>query len=98
MTDGRFEATALISAVPGREADLRDRLIDLVARTVAEPGCIRFEVFEVPDSPGRFVLWEVFRDTQALQEHLATDYTQAYFASGLTAGTEVIRQRLLTTA
>jgi quinol monooxygenase YgiN len=97
MTNGRFEATALITAVPGRDADLRNRLGELVAKTVTEPGCIRFEIFEVVGSPGRFVLWEVFRDADALQQHMAADYTQAYFASGLTAETEVIHQRLLAT-
>jgi 2-iminobutanoate/2-iminopropanoate deaminase len=95
MTDERFEATALITAVAGREAELRRRLVELASRTVAEPGCIRFEIFEVPDSPGRFVLWEIFRDAEALREHMAADYTQAHFAGGLTADTEVIHQRSL---
>ena len=57
-----IEATAFISATPGRVEELRERLRAVVARTVEEPGCLEFRVFELTDRPGHFVLWETFAD------------------------------------
>jgi quinol monooxygenase YgiN len=37
-----------------------------------EEGCSLFEVAEVVDEPGRFVMHEVYRDERAYAEHRAT--------------------------
>jgi quinol monooxygenase YgiN len=95
MSQDRVEMTALITAAPGKEAQIRERLREVVAETVKEPGCVEFRIFEQLDAPGRFVLWEVFASPEALKVHVQKDYTQAYFASGLVASTQVIKQKLL---
>ena len=88
-----FEATAFITPAPGRADELRERLRAVVARTVEEPGCLEFQVFELTDRPGHFVLWEKFADQAALDVHLATEWTREYFASGAAARTDVHRMR-----
>lgn len=90
-----FEATAFITPAPGRADELRERLRAVVARTVQEPGCLEFRVFERTDQPGHFVLWERFADQAALDVHIAADWTREYFASGAAAHTEVHRLRAL---
>jgi quinol monooxygenase YgiN len=91
-----FEATAFITPAPGRAEELRQRLRAVVARTVEEPGCIEFQVFELTDRPGSFVLWEKFTDQAALEVHIAAEWTREYFASGVAAHTQVHRMRALT--
>jgi quinol monooxygenase YgiN len=86
-----IEATAFISPAPGRIDELRERLRAVVARTVEEPGCLEFRVFELSERPGHFVLWERFADSAALEVHMAAEWTREYFASGAAAHTEVHR-------
>ena len=90
-----IEATAFITPAPGRVDELRERLRAVVARTVEEPGCLEFRVFELTDRPGHFVLWERFADQAALEVHMAAEWTRDYFASGVAAHTEVHRMRAL---
>jgi quinol monooxygenase YgiN len=87
------EITALITATPGREQELGERLREVVALTQAEPGCLLFEVFERAGSPGQFVLWERFASRAAFDEHVKADYTIAYFKSGAAARTEALHLR-----
>lgn len=91
--EGRYELTAIITAKPGKRAELKAALQLLVAETVKEPGCIEFRIFENVEDAQKFVLWEVFVNRQALRDHLALPYTQAYFASGLMESTEVLKLR-----
>jgi quinol monooxygenase YgiN len=93
-----IEATAFITPAQGRTDELRERLRSVVARTIEEPGCLEFQVFELSDRPGHFVLWEKFADQAALEAHMATEWTREYFASGVAARTEVHRMRALTQA
>src|SRR5687768_13627815 len=94
-TNQRLEMTAIITARPGTGGELRQRLSQLVAETVKEPGCLEFRVFETIEQPDQFVLWEIFASQEALRAHLDTSYTKAYFASGLVERTQVIRHRSL---
>ena len=90
-----IEATAFIAPAPGRVDELRERLRAVVAKTVEEPGCLEFRVFERTDRPGHFVLWERFADAAALESHMAAEWTREYFASGAAAHTEVHRMHAL---
>ena len=74
---------------------MRTLLRELVAHAVQEPGCITFQVFERSETPGEFVLWEIFESAAAFRVHMDADYTKAYFASGVTERTQVIKQQLL---
>jgi quinol monooxygenase YgiN len=91
----RIEMTALITAKPGKEAELRRRIREVVAETVKEPGCLEFRIFEETERPGRFVLWEIFASPEALKVHANMAYTKAYFASGLLESTQIIKHKLL---
>lgn len=95
MTDERLEMTALISAKPGKEAQLKAALREVVAETVKEPGCIMFQVFEDLENPGKFVLWEIFKNREALRDHINKDYTKAYFATGFMERTHVMKLKSL---
>src|SRR5258708_37223619 len=45
---------------------------DNARNTRQEPGVVRFDVIQQVDDPSRFVLYEVYRDDQAIEAHRAT--------------------------
>ncbi|HHL20029.1 MAG TPA: antibiotic biosynthesis monooxygenase [Aliiroseovarius sp.] len=50
-------------------SDVLDALPDHVALTLAEPGCLRFEVTPDPGQPHRLQVREAFRDRAAYLAH-----------------------------
>ena len=58
---------------PGTEVQLRALLQGMLAPTHAEPGCIRYELYE-SDAKGRFYLCETWESQAALDQHLATPH------------------------
>jgi len=43
-------------------------------QSLQEPGVVRFDVLQQQDDPGRFVLVEIYRDTDAAAAHKATQH------------------------
>lgn len=62
-------------------AEAKAALEQLVAPTLAEPGCHLFTVLENRDEPGLLHMFEIFDDEAAVAVHCAQDYTKAVFAS-----------------
>ncbi|RKH67888.1 putative quinol monooxygenase [Corallococcus llansteffanensis] len=91
MSDERVEMTAFITAKPGKEVEIKAALNKLVTETVKEPGCVLFRILEDLENPGRFVLWEIFQNRDALRVHMELEHTRNYFSLGLTAGTQVMK-------
>jgi autoinducer 2-degrading protein len=48
--------------------------------SVAEPGCLRFDVAQSAEDPTRFVLWEWYRDEAAAMAHKTTAHYLAFKA------------------
>jgi len=46
--------------------------------SVREPGVLRFDVLQDEEDPGRFLLYEVFRDEAAVQAHRETPHYNAW--------------------
>ncbi len=64
--------------------EVREALASLQKVTVAEEGCIRFEVLQHNDNPGRFTLWEQWVDEAALKSHFKAQHTLDYLAKEYT--------------
>ncbi|WP_392564056.1 putative quinol monooxygenase [Orbus wheelerorum] len=94
----KIEITAFIQAVPGKAEHLKQAIIELIEKTLEEPGCEIFKVFQAHDDQEQFVLWEIFTNQAALQEHMAKDYTKKYFSLDLTASTKGTRHVQLSKA
>ena len=86
-----IEMTAIITAIDGKADMMEQALQILEEKTNGEDGCIEFKIFRSNGNPNRFILWEVFSNEDALNLHLAKDYTVEYFGLGLGQSTEVIR-------
>ena len=67
---------------PDTQAAFR-RLIDAnaMASVRSEPGCRRFDVLEPKGEEGRIVLYEIYRDRSAFEDHLKTAHFAAFDAA-----------------
>jgi autoinducer 2-degrading protein len=50
-----------------------------------EAGVIQFDIGRSRENPNVFALWEVYRDQQAIDAHLATEHFQRLVLNGLRA-------------
>lgn len=74
-------------------------LVDANARTTlgSEPGCRRFDVLEPKGEEDRVVLYEIYRDRAAFEDHLKTPHFAAFDAAvaGLVADKSVSEYELV---
>jgi quinol monooxygenase YgiN len=79
---------AILDARPGLEETFRARIVELVRAVRNEPGCVTFTAYEARDTPGRFYLYEIYKDAAAFETHLKTDHVHAFISAipGLSTG------------
>lgn len=78
---------AEMTAKPGKEDELRQALVALVAPTRNEQGCVQYDLHAATDDPGRFVFYENWTSREMLDLHLASAHLKAFgeLAPGLLA-------------
>lgn len=64
-----FFIVVALYAKPGREAELRSRLQDVVGPSQRDEGSLRYEMFEDQDDPRRFVFFEHWASPEAQHKH-----------------------------
>jgi quinol monooxygenase YgiN len=69
-----------MQAQAGRERDLETQLRALLEPTRKEPGCLAYELHKDPENPGKFMLYEKFKDQAALDLHLDTPHFKKFLA------------------
>lgn len=62
---------AAFIAKPGQGMQLRDALSAMIAPSLAEDGCIRYQPLTDPSSPDRMILIEEWADGAALERHFS---------------------------
>jgi len=67
---------ATFEARPGKENELRNALIDLVAPTRLEAGCLNYDLHILPEQPAKFLFHENWTTKAALDAHLQTPHIQ----------------------
>ena len=72
-------AVTFIRGVAGREAELQRELLALTAPTRAEPGNLRYDLYQSTVTPNDFMRLEVWRDPAALDAHKETPHLRASF-------------------
>ena len=64
---------AEFTAKPGVAAEI-DTLLSGFAQTVrAEPGNVTFDAYRRSEAPDRFVVFEIYRDRAAFEEHIGAE-------------------------
>ena len=69
MTDKRTHLTGHMDVPPERMEAVTIALAEHIALTLAETGCISFEVNPCPDIQGRFLVNETFVNQAAFDHH-----------------------------
>lgn len=76
-----IDVVAVITAKPGQEDVVRQALLDLVAPTRAEDGCLAYVLGESAVAPGTFVTTEQWRDRADLDAHMETEHIRVALAT-----------------
>lgn len=71
---------AILTARPGRAADLRTLLDSMTTPSRAEPGNLRYDLWQDRIDPARFVLDELYADDAAVAAHRASAHFGSYLS------------------
>jgi quinol monooxygenase YgiN/quercetin dioxygenase-like cupin family protein len=72
-------AVTFIRGKPGAEDEVKRELLSLTPPTRAEPGNLRYDLYQSVDQPGQFMRLEVWRSPEALELHKGSPYLRASF-------------------
>jgi len=95
---GAYAVVAEVRARKGKEHQLREATVILVAKVRAEPNNLLYFLHEDRESPGRFVFYEIFASKADFDAHNATPHVQAWFAklpALAEGGINVVRMEIL---
>ena len=68
---------ATFQARPGKETELKNALIGLVAPTRNEAGCLNYDLHASPEDPAKFLFHENWTSKAHLDAHLANTHIEA---------------------
>ena len=67
-------------AKPGKEEELKRRLLALVEPTRREDGCVQYDLHQNTGEAGRFVFYENWGSRELLERHLRSPHLLAFGA------------------
>ncbi|BDH45265.1 antibiotic biosynthesis monooxygenase [Salmonella enterica subsp. enterica serovar Choleraesuis] len=74
------KVVALIVAQPDKRDAVGKAVRAMVKPSREEPGCLQYDLHEEEGRPGAFVFIERWKSAQALEEHMAMPYHDAFLA------------------
>lgn len=77
-----IRVVAHLTAKPDKVDETREALIELIALTRAEDGCIHYELTQNNDDPTDFTFVEEWTSDESLDEHLRTDHIRKLQSRG----------------
>lgn len=72
---------AVVTARPGKADELKALLLGMIAPSRAEPGNLRYDLWQDQAQPGNFLFDELYSDNAAVAAHRASPHFQHYLAS-----------------
>jgi quinol monooxygenase YgiN len=78
MRNAILTVVAEMLAKPGKEDELKRRLLALVEPTRKEDGCVQYDLHQSTSEAGRFVFYENWRSREALERHLKSPHLLAF--------------------
>jgi quinol monooxygenase YgiN len=73
MTNNIVTVTAIIKVKPGLEEQAREVLLQALAPTRAEPGCLNYDLHQSVSDPTEFLFHENWASEEALRAHSASE-------------------------
>jgi quinol monooxygenase YgiN len=98
IPNGAYSVVAEVRAKPGKERQLREATLTLVAQVRAEPNNLLYFLHEDREALGHFVFYEIFASKADFEAHNATPHVQAWFAklpALANGGVKVVRMEIL---
>ncbi|MCW1430130.1 putative quinol monooxygenase [Novosphingobium sp. JCM 18896] len=95
---GAYSIVAEVRAKPGKEAELRQATLPLVALVRSDPKNLVYFLQEDRAAPGHFVFYEVFASLADFEAHNAMPYVKDWFAKLpqlAEGGVQVMRMEVL---
>lgn len=80
MDNDTVHIVAHVVARAGEEGRVQALLEKLIEPTRAEPGCLKYELFENKEKPGDFVFIEEYASDKAFQSHMDSKHVTAAIA------------------
>ena len=68
---------ATFEARPGRQVELRDALLGLLAPTRKETGCLAYDVHQSAENPAKFLFYETWLNQAAIDAHMKSPHITA---------------------
>jgi quinol monooxygenase YgiN len=78
-----FALVVNIRTKPETRAAFMEKLAANAAAARSEPGCLTFDVLVHPEDPNRVMLYEIYQNETAFQEHQATAAFKTYLAEAV---------------
>ena len=75
--------TVRMRFAPEDHAEVRNILQNLVAASRQEPGCVHYIAHFVESDPNTVLIYEQYRDADALEAHRASPHFDGYATNGL---------------
>lgn len=73
-----YVAAVHVYVKPEAVDEFKERIRANHEASIAEPGCLRFDVAQSTDDPTEFLLWEVYVDAEAAAFHKTTPHYLAF--------------------
>ncbi len=79
INEGTLTAFTFIHGLEGKEDDLKSHLLSLTAPTLAEPGCIQYDLYQSQTKKNEFLRFEIWRSPADLETHKLTPHLRSSF-------------------
>jgi autoinducer 2-degrading protein len=73
-----FIAAVHVYVKPDKIDEFKEKIRANHEASIAEPGCLRFDVAQSKEDPTKFLLWEVYVDEAANKYHKTTPHYLAF--------------------
>jgi quinol monooxygenase YgiN len=90
----KLTVVARIRAKPGKEAEVQQALLTLVAHTRAEAGCLNYDLHVSHDDPALFLFYENWEGQAHLDAHAQSPHIQAFRAGAAALLAEPVEIKL----
>ena len=80
MNSKPLTVTAHVKAQSGKESQVREALLSLIAPSRKDAGCLSYDLHQAVDNPTAFLFYETWTSKALLDAHLQTPHVQAAMA------------------
>jgi quinol monooxygenase YgiN len=77
--DSMIVVVALMKAQAGKEQEMEKALRDMIPKVETEEGTLAYALHRVKKEPQKFLMYEKYRDKEALKHHSSTPYFTELF-------------------